>query len=222
MDMEKAKFVLSNERMSMYERIAQRRYSDPLYLYRLNAEISASFHFPLEICEITLRNAVDRLLSATFTDDWHVNPQFQRIIGEYHRGKLLDSVKKNTDKTGVVLKSKVIADLSLGFWVKLLSPNYASIWKDLFYDCFANYKALNPSSVKPENALNALYNQLSKIKDFRNRIAHYEPIIHNNLQAEYNRILNVIHYIDADCACWVQENQQTTTCIKRLNEYLTI
>jgi hypothetical protein len=221
MEIQKAKLVLSCERMSTYEKIAQQYSKDPMKLYLLNVQVSASFHFTLHMCEVMLRNAIDRTISTMFTSNWHTNPQFHRIIDKYHRNKLFDSIKKNANrKTGNATKCGVIADLTLGFWVNLLSPKYTNLWTNRFYKCFINYKELHPLSNNPVNALSALYNQLKKLNKFRNRIAHYEPIINNNLLTEYMRILNIIKCIDTDCAKWVQAKQRTIYYIKRINDYI--
>jgi hypothetical protein len=208
MDINKAKQLFSNERIAAYEKIAKKYHKDPLELYLLNTQASGAFHFPLHICEVALRNTIDSALSSIFTHDWHINLLFQRMIDGYQRDKLLTSIDKNK-RNGVVPKGKIIAELTLGFWINLLSPKYAqSIWSQHFYGCFANYQALNPRSTNPANAQNALYAQLKALNKFRNRIAHYEPIIKGNLQAEYQRIITIISYIDIVFAKWVQANQQ--------------
>jgi hypothetical protein len=214
MNLQTAQFILSGERIRTYEQIAQGG-KDPINLYLLNMQISASFHLPLHMCEIALRNTVDRVLSTVFVADWHTSSQFLRMIDSYHRVKLVEITSKYTNPS----KGKVIAELTLGFWVNLLSPKYAHLWVNHFYTCFANYKTLNPLSTNPVNALNALHGQLKIINKLRNRIAHYEPILNSNLAAEYVRILNVIHYIDNDCAKWVDAKQRTKYYIKRLNDY---
>ncbi|MDR2883842.1 MAG: hypothetical protein LBV09_01895 [Deferribacteraceae bacterium] len=208
MDICSARFLMSNGRMRTYEIIAYNTQKDPVDLYLLNTEASASFHFPLNICEVLLRNVIDRILSAKFTENWHTNPQFHRMIDKYHRDKLSSSIDKYANK------GDVITNLSLSFWVNLLSPKYANIWKNCFYSSFLEYKAVNPRSNNPENALNAVYNQLKRINKLRNRIAHYEPIINKNIAVEYKQMLNVISYINADCAEWVQAKQQTEHYIK--------
>jgi hypothetical protein len=214
MKIDDAKLVLSAERMSMYEQIAQGQ--DPMTLYLRNIQISASFHFPLHVCEVALRNAIEQVLSAVFSPAWHTNQQFLRILDNYHRTKLSDLTSKHQPTR----KGKIISELTLGFWVNLLSPKYAHIWTNHFYTCFANYKILNPLSNKPSNALNALHNQLKIVNKLRNRIAHYEPILSYNLDAEYNRILNVIYYLSIACAKWVNGKQRTTYYIKRLGDSL--
>jgi hypothetical protein len=220
MDIHKARALFSTERFNTYEKIAQQYGKDPVELYLLNAQVSASFHFPLHICEIMLRNSIDYAISAVLTNDWHTNLRFQHMLDQYYRGKLIDSINKNANSKGYTPKGKVIAELTLGFWVNLLSNKYAHIWTHNFYSCFINYKVSHPLSTNPVNALNALHNQLKTLNNFRNRIAHYEPIVNNNLLAEYARILNIIEYIDTNCAKWVQAKQQAECHIKCINDYM--
>jgi hypothetical protein len=48
-----------------------------LDLYVWNLCLSASFHGPLSILEVTVRNALHRELSVLFGPSWHTDPGFQ-------------------------------------------------------------------------------------------------------------------------------------------------
>ena len=48
-----------------------------------------------------------------------------------------------------------------------------------------------------------LYSELDKIRKFRNRIAHHEPVFHSNLQEEYDRVRRVISYRSETAANWL-------------------
>ena len=215
MDLLLARQVFSPERMITYEIMSQRKDRDPVELYLLNIQISGAFYFPLHVCEVVLRNAADQALCHTHTNDWHMNKGFQISLIEESRNKLLKSIS-NKSNNGSVTKGDVIANLTLGFWVNLLAPKYNNMWTSTFYNCFKGYKTAIPTSKNPLNAQNKVFKKLTKVQKFRNRIAHYEPIINLNLANEYKRMMEIISYIDPKVAAWVETEQNVMNLIATL------
>lgn len=221
MDIKKMQVLFSPGRMSTYIDLAKLKHKNPETLYLLNAQVSEAFHFPLHIFEIMLRNVIDQAISKAYGADWHLNSVFFSRLDKYRKQNLNDSIQKNTMKhTGRVPKGKVIADLSLSFWVYMMSDHqHRSLWTNNFYTSFVNYKNINPKSKNSTAARRALYNELRKIQWLRNRVAHYEPILKLNMLAEYDKVMKIIKYIDLDAFNWVQTNQKATHCINVLNQY---
>ena len=55
--------------------------------------------------------------------------------------------------------------------------------------------------------------ELRKIRELRNRIAHHEPIFRRNIQDEYDRIKKVINWSNPTAALWVDKIEKVTRLI---------
>ena len=78
-------------------------------------------------------------------------------------------------EAGSQLPGRVVAELSLGFWVALFARGYEeSLWRTALYRCF-----------DPTPARRQLHKQLNRLRRFRNRVAHHEPILSRDLQTDY-------------------------------------
>jgi hypothetical protein len=53
-------------------------YAMALYLY--NARVAKAFLFPLNVAEVTLRNAIDSILVTKFGTNWHLDPTFRNTV----------------------------------------------------------------------------------------------------------------------------------------------
>ena len=63
---------VSSPRLSTYIRRSEGGSKEAaLKLYLWNTQISAKFHFPLQIAEITLRNALHREMTTAYGSSWH-------------------------------------------------------------------------------------------------------------------------------------------------------
>jgi hypothetical protein len=105
--------------------------------------------------------------------------------------------------------SRVIAELSFGFWTSLLgngrkgANNYeVTLWRNALYKSFPN---------RPPKGFNRKFanREFTSIRELRNRIAHHEPIVHNyDVLLEYYKILDAISWMCKDTALWVSSNSR--------------
>lgn len=183
-------------------------------LYKSNLNISKSFHPIIGIFEVVLRNEINNTLSKHFNDtEWILNQQNQFMIHpslsyyDKKSGKVIDnrfifnSVKNAKDKLSknfnLITSNKVIAEQSLGFWTELFEKNYYKILKGRPIKIFKNL----PANVNRIEVLNIL----NRIRKFRNRINHNEPICFNknevdfqSLKLIYHSIINILYWINPE------------------------
>ncbi|WP_392714259.1 hypothetical protein [Rhizobium ruizarguesonis] len=57
------------------------------------------------------------------------------------------------------------------------------------------------------------FDELQKIRDLRNRIAHHEPIFRRNVQHEYDRIRSIVAWTDLTAADWLDKVETVTLMI---------
>ncbi|WP_103351017.1 hypothetical protein [Amycolatopsis sp. CA-128772] len=175
--------ALSSPRFAPYLAKAGGDLAAAIELYWWNVDVSAAFYFPLHCLEVALRNALHRQLSESFgRDDWWSVAPLRK------KGPQLVAVarRKLTERGRPGTADNVVAELSLGFWVSLVSRNYTrDLWVPYLHKVFPRYPG----------GRGALHHDLTTVLLFRNRIMHHEPIHHRHLEADHRTIRRVLDYL---------------------------
>lgn len=169
-------------------------------LYELNAQFSAALYMPLQVLEVTIRNAMDRALCDRFGGEWI---DLKDII--LHRPQQDDVLKATsevaTNEKGEAVdytRDDIIAELNFGFWVGLLGPkNDVEVWRKALWKAFPH----RPKGI--ERA--AVQGALNSVRRLRNRIAHHCRIIHRDLAADHKTILEAIGWVCPNTRDWASE-----------------
>ena len=92
----------------------------------------------------------------------------------------------------------IVAELSLGFWVSLVAQRYAeTLWKKCLFRAFTcNGRHMNRKHV---------HQRLNALRRFRNRVAHHEPIIFNDLANTHAELIEAISWMCPITAKWTNE-----------------
>ena len=208
-ELESLKGCLSPDRMSKYLRATHGGLSDALALYNWNTAVSAAFYGPLQWLEVALRNSIDNCLAEAYGDSWY-----------FHKDARLDyicrrQVKEARDRlernNQAITRSRMVAALSFGFWVTLLSRGGMSsakgakanfemtLWRPALHKAFPN---------RPGLARKQAYQPLDYLRTFRNRIAHHEAIFERDLRRDYERIVRVTGWISPEARAWIEEHSR--------------
>lgn len=198
---------LSPDRLQSYLTAAGGDKTKALQLYMWNTDLSAALYQPLQGLEIALRNAFHRELTNIYGSDWY--DRIPHILTERSNDNITKAKKDITSRGKTVIPPRIVAELSFGFWVSLLGTgrkgkdNYEMrLWRPALYKAFPN----RPSKGFNRKAANR---EFSRIKDLRNRIAHHEPIIHNqDVLTEYYRVLDAISWLCKETAIWISSNSR--------------
>jgi hypothetical protein len=87
--------------------------------------------------------------------------------------------------------SKLVAELGFGFWRYMFAPyQYIATGRTLMHV----FPSKPISTVAVVYNQNYIFNQLAKINELRNRIAHHEPICFNQGQPVKNTVYVRQHY----------------------------
>ena len=177
--------------------------------YVLNAKISQNFYFLLQNLEVSLRNAIYESFKKNYpnSDFFYLfeNNSFNRYKSKKEKHsrecwKMLCGVKYKLKHMQTLSDGKIIAELNFGFWTELLisrDNKYTDMWRRIFLDVFPNYKI--KSSIDKDKISIAL--KIDDIRNFRNRIFHYEPI--------YNQSDLIKKHIDIfDILTWLNEDMK--------------
>lgn len=185
--------IFSTERMMRYFQKYPNNDFKAISHYHLNIRISESFYPILSILEVSLRNSMNRELTRFFeTEDWYLI--IDSTFGLENLKKDIDTAKKHIiNRKEHLTSAKVIAELTLGFWVRLLNAEYERIlWKPL--------RKAFPYLEKQQRKRHTVSAPVNKIRHFRNRVFHHEPIAWNfeKLENTHYEILLVMSWINKD------------------------
>jgi len=175
--------------------ISERRFSSykDTHEYEQNLIFSKDSYVPLSILEISLRNSIDKHFSNKLGTSWYGNTTFltkDSILKVTQARELLQRRREPTTK------DKIIAELSFGFWVNLFKKPYEK--KLRINDLVKIFPHLPPKNIK-RITRESIYKELNHIRNFRNRIFHYEKVINrNNYNIIHNEIDEMLLYFDPE------------------------
>ena len=205
--------VFSIQRMEKYFNHYKNDEEKALEHYKINVELSQSFYSVLSMFEVALRNSLNRELTAHFkTSEWYLeikkDNEFRKLSPTI--AIAISHIEKRNEK---ITGHKVVAELTLGFWVRLLNAEYEKVlWKPLRY-AFPNLE-------KKERKRNNVSAPINHIRNFRNRVFHHEPISWrlDKLKDTHNQIIRVMGWIDKDLPQLVESiDKVADTLLKAAN-----
>ena len=202
--------VFSNQRMEKYFNRYPDNEQKAIEHYHSNIELSESFYSVLSIFEVAFRNSLNRELTEYFgTKDWYL--KVESIPGLRNLKNNINTAKKHiANRSENITANKVIAELTLGFWVRLLNAEYELIlWKPL--------RKAFPYIDKKQRQRNKISAPINKIRDFRNRIFHHEPVSWNldKLEETHNRIIMVMEWLNKDLPEIAKMHDRTIEIIEK-------
>lgn len=146
-------------------------------LYRLNLRLSQELFTVISCYEVALRNAIDRIMSVAFGQDWirdaimpggfFDNPRFSGTT------RIMYKAYNELVSNGRYSSSKMLSSMEFGVWKYLYSATEYRATGRRLLGVFPN-KPKSSISIQYNNLF--IFNELDAINRLRNRIAHHEPI----------------------------------------------
>jgi hypothetical protein len=182
--------TLSQARMNRYLFACRGDRRKTIRLYRYNLLLCKEMYAIVGIFEIALRNKINQHYLTHFGDtEWLKtqcsptgflsNPRFASG-GFRSRTIVLNTIRKLG--TGYT-HDRLVADLSFGFWVNLFATMQFRFGGQNLHRIFI----ARPSGLLPRQ----IYLDLTELLDYRNRIAHHEPVcfqrLYNNIDILFTR-----------------------------------
>jgi hypothetical protein len=167
--------AFSHPRLNRYLRAYQGKKNKALTAYRYNLKLSKEFYGVISVFEIVLRNSIDKHYQQQFnSSNWLL--QESKSTGIFSNSVFSASnfeTKKQINRAIQYLDKhyshdRLVSSLSFGFWVYLFNAVPHRIAGQTLHKIFTN----RPKGTLPKD----IHTELLKIRDFRNRIAHQEPI----------------------------------------------
>lgn len=193
---------ITDERLKTYLDFVNNDKVKAIELYEWNTKISESLYIPLSYFEVVLRNVCNEKLKKELGKNWYLNT---KLLGgnNAERGQwALDRIEEAKNK---VYKSKllkkildyeitlgdIVSNLEFSFWSNLFCANYENtLWSPYLKYIFKGTRRQK------------LYSSIDSIRELRNRIFHYEPILfNNNPEEKYNLIIDLLCTISSQDIC---------------------
>lgn len=191
--------VFSNKRMERYFALYPNNKDRAIRHYQSNLQLTEAFYTSLSVLEVALRNALSRELETmTGREDWYA--VFPNTPGLTNLNRYVTQASKQiAGRHEQITPSKIIAEMTLGFWVSLLNAEYERLlWKDL--------RRAFPYLPKKERQRKNVSAPLNRFRAFRNRVFHNESICWNlhRVQEIHNELILLLGWINKDLPEWLK------------------
>lgn len=150
--------------------------------------------------ELALRNSIHSNLSLMFDD-----PMWFYIPGVLEPGQLAQlagALRQIADRKSIPTDGRIVAELSFGFWVTLISDPYQQrLWQP---DKYALLKSVFPHATgRSRQDIHRRYNDIRK--HLRNRVFHHEAIWdRQTLLQDHRNTVEAIEWINPDLAAAIR------------------
>lgn len=170
-------------------------------LYLANIRLAQSFHPILSQFEVILRNVLNSELSTHFANQNWIRTEKNGFMNHaslgqrpYLKTQILNSERRMRRSRIPITSGKLIADQTLGFWIALFSrPHYRLLLGRPIH--------IFPNKPPLENRA-SIHQKLEKIRDFRNRVNHCEPLCFNGSTIDCTEA-TIIRNLIVDVTSWI-------------------
>lgn len=196
----------SPRRMKRYN---QQPHSVDLYVW--NTRLSKAFLEDLEHIEVLLRNTINESLCPRYGDDWWSNGSLSLNDGTKR------AVRKALKRGRKLGSTNIIPLVSFEFWRFLLVKYYqATVWPLVRKNLAVQKLPLSDDTyIRVFLDRKMFEEKVDSLLKLRNRCAHHEPLVKENLEEEYKGINNhcqtiksVSYLLNPAAAIWISQHSR--------------
>lgn len=199
--------ALSRERLTPYLVATGQHEEAAVALYAWSMSLSAAFYPLLGVVEVALRNAIANRIRALHGTRWWEAESFHANIGKQAKGTVLKARNKRHEAKGFVTHGCMVAELTFGFWTKMLLPKHEDFYWTPFHDAFPQ--------AQPGIGFIDLAPRCAEVTELRNRIFHHEPVFQRNHTQDQHDILALIAWIDPALSDWIRPQLQIMSLLRQ-------
>lgn len=199
---------LSEPRMATYVSACGGDRDRALELYRANAQVSGLAFTALHYFEVILRNALDLHLRAwnqqkCGDEAWSLNaaPLLLNVVGLERLKAARSDAWQAVGRRREPVHDDVLTQFSLGTW-RFLLPSQRhqgkqQLWDEALENAFPNRHGVRADQIAQS---------VSIVYDFRNRVAHHEPVFALDLRGKRRAMRDVLNSIGGTARKWFAEH----------------
>jgi len=175
-------------------------------IYLWHAEVSGASLVTLHHFEVALRNAVDRTLGADdpevpLEETWLLDPETLSAQGVAKVRSVLGRLEREGYPRE---RQRVVASLPFSFWKGLFARRYEHLWRTRLRHAFPG-AGLRREILEP----------LTNLHLWRNRIAHHDSLLDQNLERRLHEMIEVANAIDLACGQWLMAHTRLAILLKQ-------
>lgn len=224
--------IISPERLRKYIVACGGNTTKAMTLYRYNLRLSQEMFVVVSCFEVALRNRIDAIMKAYWGDDW-----LRDLIlpgGAFYCDKRTENTKKIIEKEYHNLvkhkdysHTKLLSKVGFGVWKYMFSNIQYFLTGQVLLKVFPN----KPKSSKVNRYDNSyVFGELDYITNFRNRIAHHEPICFGTTKCidtsyvkdRYLRIMTLFDWMGIDAVSLLYGLGHVVQAIKKIEKLLDV
>ncbi|WP_299289928.1 Abi family protein [uncultured Mucilaginibacter sp.] len=197
--------IMTSARMNRYLLSCGGDSRKAMTLYRKNLQLTQELFTVISCFEVALRNVIDIRCTAIHGTDWLKNGARVGGIFDNHKCRLTkENINDAINKLPSYNHFKLVAELGFGFWRYMFAQNQYNATNRILLQVFPSKPTSTPA-LQYNNTY--VFNQLAKLNDIRNRMAHHEPICFlpgqaikdtNYARQHYNLILQLFQWMQVD------------------------
>jgi hypothetical protein len=197
--------IMTPARMNRYLLACGGNTRKAMTLYRKNLQLTQELFTVISCFEIALRNAIDSKCTTIFGINWLKNGANVGGIFDNNRCRLTkQNINDAINKLPAYNHFKLVAELGFGFWRYMFAQNQYNATNRILLQIFPSKPTSTPA-LQYNNTY--VFNQLAKLNDIRNRMAHHEPICFlpgqpikdtNYARQHYNLTLQLFQWMQID------------------------
>lgn len=224
MDYYKLEYYASEARLNRFLKASKNSKIKAQKLYHANLKVSQSFYPILNLFEVFFRNSCYYQISSHFTNPNWIITEKNGFMSDpslskskfYLKKCILNAENGIKRKHGTLTSGKVLAEQSFGFWTSFFEPHHYKLIGGVVIHCFPN---------KPKTVNRSILSQkLDRVREFRNRVYHNEPICFNGNEIDFTsatlikvEIYELLDWIDKELSDYVKTFDTIDNCISSAN-----
>ncbi len=166
--------IMTPARMNRYLVACGNNSRKAMTLYRKNLQLSQEMFTVISCFEIALRNAIDKQCTLSLGNDWlRIGADNGGIFDNRNCYQTKQNINDAIRKLHVYSHHKLVAELGFGFWRFMFAQHQFNATSRILLRVFPSKPTSTPTLQYNHTYI---FNQLAKLNDIRNRIAHHEPI----------------------------------------------
>lgn len=204
---------LSEARYARFRNSCQGGHTSTMCLYEWHAALSMASFGLVHHFEVLVRNAIDGILGAgqpeaPIKETWLVDFDTLRPDGIRQVITAIDRLEKRREVT----RSRVVAGLSFAFWADLFGRRYEDLWRQRLHAAF-------PHGALPRKTLSV---RMRRIRRFRNRIAHHDSLLDQDVPTLVDDMLEIAGWIDPDARRWLEAQTGAAELARQLSRFTSL
>jgi hypothetical protein len=207
MDEHQARSWLSEPRYGRFLEAVEGNHERAVALYEWHTRLTVASFGLIHHFEVLLRNAIDGAIGAgqpqtPIKDTWLLDFEILQPDGI----KQVITALERLEKGRVVTRGRIVAGLSFGFWAGLFGRRYEELWRH-------RLRAVFPHGALTRKDLSA---KVRLIQHFRNRVAHHDSLLDQDVQVRLDDMLTIAGWIDPAARAWLAQHADALEIVREM------